>query len=45
MKFVLIATAVSLPLVMASPTESPSGRNLFARDKPKLNQYRTLDDW
>lgn len=45
MKFILIATAMSLSLAAASPTESPSGRNLFARDKPKLNQYRTLDDW
>lgn len=43
MKFILVAAATSLSFAMASPTQN--GGNLFARDKPKLNQYRTLDDW
>lgn len=44
MKFLLIATALSISFVMALPTEYGDERNLFARAKPKLNQYRTFND-
>lgn len=45
MKFILVAAATSLSFAMASPAQPRNDRNLFARDLPKLNQYRTLDDW
>jgi hypothetical protein len=31
--------------VTANPVEMSNSHSLDARDKVKLNQYRTLDDW
>jgi hypothetical protein len=31
--------------VTANPVEMSNSHTLDARDKVKLNQYRTLDDW
>lgn len=45
MKFIIIAAASILSFAVASPTQPHNERNMFARDLPKLNQYRTLDDW
>lgn len=45
MKFILLAAVSSLSLAVASPTQPGNQRHMFARDLPKLNQYRTLDDW
>lgn len=44
MKFLLIAAACALP-ALALPEPVSGGDTLEARDKVKLNQYRTLDDW
>ncbi|KAI1861641.1 hypothetical protein JX265_009608 [Neoarthrinium moseri] len=45
MKFFIIAAALNLPCALALPSDSGDGHSLLARDKPKLNQYRTMDDW
>ncbi|ETS74341.1 hypothetical protein PFICI_14207 [Pestalotiopsis fici W106-1] len=44
MKFSIVALALSVSSVMALPSEAASGHSLLARDRVKLNQYRTLDD-
>lgn len=45
MQFILVASALSASFAMASPVQPGNDRNPVARDLPKLNQYRTLDDW
>ncbi|KAI1840801.1 hypothetical protein JX266_013008 [Neoarthrinium moseri] len=44
MKFFIIAAALNLPCALALPSDPGDGHSLLARDKPKLNQYRTMDD-
>jgi hypothetical protein len=43
MKFIVLAALAIPALAMPEPV-SGSG-TLLERDLPKLNQYRTLDDW
>lgn len=44
MKFFLFAAALAAP-ALAMPEPVSEGASLVARDKVKLNQYRTMDDW
>jgi len=44
MKFLILSTILALPCALAAPSDG-TGHSLLARDKPKLNQYRTMDDW
>ncbi|GJN85347.1 hypothetical protein PLIIFM63780_008914 [Purpureocillium lilacinum] len=43
MKFLILSTILALPCALAAPSDG-TGHSLLARDKPKLNQYRTMDD-
>ncbi|KAJ6437320.1 Heterokaryon incompatibility protein 6, OR allele [Purpureocillium lavendulum] len=43
MKLLLLSTIFAVPYAMAAPSDH-AGHSLLARDKPKLNQYRSMDD-
>jgi hypothetical protein len=45
MQLSLIFSLVLPCAALAMPAVSDNESNLFARDAPKLNQYRSLSDW
>jgi hypothetical protein len=44
MKFLVLAAALTVS-AMAMPEPVSGGNTLNARDKVKLNQYKSMDDW
>lgn len=40
-----ISTALAAASVSATPVDTSPNHALDARDKAKLNQYATMDDW
>jgi hypothetical protein len=44
MKFLVLAAALTVS-AMAMPEPVSGGNSLNARDKVKLNQYKSMDDW
>jgi hypothetical protein len=45
MQLSLVLSLVLPCAALAMPAVSENEANLFARDSPKLNQYRSLSDW
>ena len=46
MRYTLLSVAALLPFGLAAPAETAhDAGSVVARDNPKLNQYRSVEDW